>query len=45
MMDQVQILFNVMYNRRSIRVYKKGKPVEEDKIIMLLKAVRLSRRT
>ncbi|MHB1152176.1 MAG: nitroreductase family protein [Eubacteriales bacterium] len=38
MMEQAQILFDVMYNRRSIRVYEKDTPVEEEKIIMLLKA-------
>ncbi len=38
MMEQAQILFDVMYNRRSIRVYEKDMPVEEEKIIMMLKA-------
>jgi nitroreductase len=37
-MDQVQNLFEVMYNRRSVRRYVEDKKVEQDKIIMLLKA-------
>jgi hypothetical protein len=37
-MDQAQALFDVMYRRRSIRVYVEDRPVEEDKIVMLLKA-------
>lgn len=37
-MDQVQNLFDVMYSRRSVRRYVQDKPVEQDKIIMLLKA-------
>ncbi len=37
-MDKVQNLFEVMYNRRSIRCYQENKLVEPDKIIMLLKA-------
>jgi nitroreductase len=37
-MGQVQSLFDVMYNRRSIRRYVEDKIVEHDKIIMLLKA-------
>ncbi len=37
-MDQVQNLFDVMYNRRSVRKYVDDKAVEHDKIIMLLKA-------
>lgn len=37
-MDQAQNLFDVMYNRRSIRVYVEDKAVEQEKIIMLLKA-------
>jgi nitroreductase len=37
-MDQVQNLFDVMYKRRSIRVYAEDKDVEQEKIIMLLKA-------
>jgi nitroreductase len=37
-MDQVQTLFDIMYNRRSIRRYVQDKPVEQDKILMLLKA-------
>lgn len=37
-MDKVQCLFEVMYSRRSIRYYQEEKIVEQDKIIMLLKA-------
>ncbi len=37
-MDMVQNLFEVMYNRRSIRCYQEDRMVEHDKIIMLLKA-------
>lgn len=37
-MDKVQSLFEVMYNRRSIRCYQEDRMVEYDKIIMLLKA-------
>ena len=37
-MDQAQNLFDVMYNRRSIRRYVEGKAVEREKITMLLKA-------
>lgn len=37
-MDKTQNLFDVMYSRRSIRVYEENKPVERDKITLLLKA-------
>ena len=37
-MDKVQCLFEIMYSRRSIRCYQEEKIVEQDKIIMLLKA-------
>jgi nitroreductase len=37
-MDQVQNLFDVMYARRSIRSYAEGRPVEREKIGMMLKA-------
>jgi nitroreductase len=37
-MDRVQALFDVLYSRRSIRVYVEDKPVEEEKIEMLLHA-------
>ena len=37
-MDKVQSLFEVMYSRRSIRCYQEDRMVEQDKIIMLLKA-------
>ncbi len=37
-MDEVQSLFDIMYNRRSVRHYQEEKIVEPDKIIMLLKA-------
>lgn len=37
-MDQAQVLFDVMNNRRSIRSYAEGKPVEREKIIQMLKA-------
>jgi nitroreductase len=38
MMDQAQIMFDVMYSRRSIRRYKAERPVEQEKINLLLKA-------
>lgn len=37
-MDKVQSLFEIMYNRRSIRCYQEDQMVEHDKIMMLLKA-------
>jgi nitroreductase len=37
-MDQIQTLLDIMYNRRSIRRFIEDKPVEEDKINLLLKA-------
>lgn len=37
-MNQEQSLFEIMYNRRSIRCYQEDKIVEQDKVIMLLKA-------
>ena len=37
-MDKVENLFEVMYNRRSIRCYQEDKMVEHEKIIMLLRA-------
>lgn len=38
MNDQAQIIFDLMYSRRSIRVYREDKPVEREKIGLLLKA-------
>lgn len=37
-MDQVEALFDIMYRRRSVRVYQENKEVGRDQIIMLLKA-------
>jgi nitroreductase len=37
-MDQVQSLFDVMFRRRSVRAYAQDKPVEQEKITLLLKA-------
>ena len=37
-MDQMQNLFDIMLKRRSIRRYVQDKPVEKEKIIMLLNA-------
>lgn len=37
-MDQMSVLLDVLYERRSIRRYVEGKPVERDKIELLLKA-------
>jgi nitroreductase len=37
-MDKIQNLFEIMNNRRSIRRYQEDRKVEQDKIIMLLKA-------
>ncbi len=37
-MDQLQALLDVMYNRRSIRRFVDQKPVEEEKIKLLLQA-------
>jgi nitroreductase len=37
-LDQVQNLIDIMYSRRSIRVYKEDRPIEQQIIVMLLKA-------
>lgn len=37
-MDKVENLLDIMYKRRSVRVYKEDKPVEGDKIKLMLEA-------
>ena len=37
-MDDLKALLDVMYNRRSVRVYEEDRPVEKEKIDVLLKA-------
>ena len=37
-MDEAKVLFDILYRRRSVRRYVDGKPVEREKIRMLLEA-------